>query len=99
LYDSEGQLLKESAIPGLQPGKATFLDLSRDELPGNEGRTEVRAVLHFGYFGGANPGPGVLRRFNCNILPSVEVFDSETGKSSVFTTDAKPLPAPFPPPA
>ena len=32
-HDSEGQMVKERVIPGLPPGAATFLDLSRDELP------------------------------------------------------------------
>ena len=90
--DAEGQLLKQAMI-ALKPGKAGALDLSRDELPsGNDSRVEVRAVLLFGYSGGANPPPGVLQRFKCDIVPSLEVFDNDTRKTSFILTQAKPLP-------
>lgn len=97
-FDAGGQMVKQSSA-GLEPGKAAFLELSRDELPGDDPRVAIRAVLHFGYFGGAAPSPEILRHFNCNILPSLEVFDNDNGKTSVVSTDAKPLPAPYPPPA
>ena len=77
----------------LQAGKAASLDLGRSELPaGNEPRAEIRAVLLFGYFGGANPPPNVLQKFDCNIVPSLEVFDNITGRTSFILTDAKQLP-------
>jgi hypothetical protein len=98
-FDGGGQMVKRKSIAGLEPGKAALLDLSRDELQGDDPRAGIRAVLHFGYFGGAPPSPEILRHFNCNILPSLEVFDNDTGKTSVVSTDAKPLPTPYPPPA
>lgn len=91
--DAQGQLLKQSAIT-LQPGKAGSLDLSSDELPGTDSRTEVRAVLRFGYSGGANPPPAILQQFDCNIVPSLEVYDNDTGRTSFVLTEAKPLPPP-----
>lgn len=97
-FDSNGQKLKQASIAGLEPGKAAHLDISREEFQGDDSRAGIRAVLQFGYFGGANPGPEVLRHFNCDILPSLEVFDNETGKTSLTSTDAKRLPAPYPPP-
>jgi hypothetical protein len=90
--DNQGQLLKQMVV-SLQPGKGTSLDLSRDQLPGDDPRAEIRAVLLFGYSGGANPGPEVLQQYDCNIVPSVEVFDNNTGRTSFILTDAKPLPA------
>jgi hypothetical protein len=98
-FEAGGQMVKQASIASLEPGKAAFLDLGRDELPGDDPRAEIRAVLHFGYFGGAAPTPEILRRFNCNIVPSLEIFDNDTGKTSVVSTDAKPLPMPYPPPA
>jgi hypothetical protein len=90
--DTEGQLLKQKVIT-LQAGKAASLDLGRSELPrGNDPRAEIRAVLLFGYSGGANPPPAVLQTFNCNIVPSLEVFDNDTGRTSFILTDAKQLP-------
>jgi hypothetical protein len=96
-YGADGELLKRTVIPNLQPGKAAFLDLSRDELPKGAVRTEVRAVLLFGYAGGEPPTAETRRSIECNILPSLEIFESTTGRTSLVLTDAKPLPGPNPP--
>jgi hypothetical protein len=93
--DTKGQVLKQTAVT-LPSGKATSLDLSRDAVPGDEVRAEIRAVLLFGYSGGASPGPDVLQQFDCNIVPSIEVYDNDTGKTNFILTDAKPLPLPDP---
>jgi hypothetical protein len=90
--DADGQLLKQAVVT-LKPGKAGALDLSRDELPsGSNSRIEIRALLLFGYSGGANPPPGVLQKFDCNIVPSLEVFDNDTGRTSLIVTQTKRLP-------
>jgi hypothetical protein len=95
--DTEGQLLKQKVVT-LQSGKAASLDLGRGELPiGDDPRAEIRAVLLFGYYGGANPPPAVLHKFDCNIVPSLEVFDNNTGRTSFILTDAKQLPPPATP--
>jgi hypothetical protein len=95
--DSDGQLLKQKVVT-LQSGKAALLDIGRGELPGgNDPRAEIRAVLLFGYYGGANPPPAVLQKFDCNIVPSLEVFDNNTGRTSFILTDAKQLPPPATP--
>jgi hypothetical protein len=92
--DTEGRLLKQKVVT-LQAGKAAALDLDRGELPGgNDPRAEIRAVLFFGYSGGANPPPALLQKFDCNIVPSLEVFDNDTGRTSFILTDAKQLPPP-----
>ena len=92
--DTEGQLLKQKVVT-LQAGKAASLDLGRGELPGgNDPRAEIRAVLLFGYSGGANPPSTLLQMFDCNIVPSLEVFDNDTGRTSFILTDAKQLPPP-----
>ena len=93
--DDQGAVLKQAVVT-LEPGKAASLDLSRDQLPGGS-RVEIRAVLLFGYFGGANPPPAVLQRFDCNILPSLQVYDNDTERTSIILTDAKPLPPPATP--
>jgi hypothetical protein len=75
---TEGQLLKQKVVT-LQVGKAASLDLDRGELPGgNNPRAENRAVLLLGYSGGANPPAALLQKFDCNIVPSLEVFDNDT---------------------
>ena len=92
--DAEGQLLQQRVVT-LTAGRAAFLDVRRDGLPGGD-RAQVRALLLFGYFGGANPGPDVLQRFDCNIVPSLEIIDDRTARTTVILTDTKPLPSPPP---
>ncbi len=91
--DIQGQLLKQTVVT-VRPGNGATLDLSRDQLPGDGLRAEIRAVLLFGYSGGTPPGPDILQQFDCNIVPSIEVYDNQTGRTSFILTDAKPLPQP-----
>jgi hypothetical protein len=93
-YDAEGQLVKEYVVPGLAVGKSAAVDLNRDDLPGGD-RLSLRAVLVFGYSGGANPPPQLLQQTaTCNIVPSLEIYDNDTQKTSIVITDVKPLPGP-----
>jgi hypothetical protein len=94
-YDAEGQLVLEYVVPsGLSVGKSAAVDLNRDGLPGGD-RLSLRAVLAFGYFGGANPPPQLLQQTaTCNIVASLEIYDNDTQKTSIVVTDAKPLPGP-----
>jgi hypothetical protein len=39
----------------------------------------------------------MTHQFNCNIVPSMQVFDERTGKMKLVLTDAKPLPPPATP--
>ena len=91
--DTQGQVLKQTVVT-LRPGKSASLDLSHDQLPGDDLRAEIRTVLLFGYSGGAPPGPEILQQFDCNIVPSLEVYDNDTGRTSFVLTDAKPLTLP-----
>ena len=93
-YDAQGLLLKEYLVAGLAVGKSAAVDLNRDDLPGSD-RFSLRAVLAFGYSGGANPPPQLLQQTaTCNIVPSLEIYDNDTQKTSIVVTDAKPLPGP-----
>ena len=94
--DTTSRIVKQTVIL-LRPGEAGSLEVSRTELAGNDSRAEIRAVLLFGYYGGAPPSPAIARLFNCNIVPSLQVFDACTGKMKLVLTDAKPLPPPATP--
>jgi hypothetical protein len=94
--DARGQVVKQT-VAALKRGEVASLDLGRDELPGGDSRAEIRTVLLFGYFGGAPPGPRMLERFVCNIVPSLEVYDDHAGKTRLSLTDAKPLAPPATP--
>ena len=92
--DLQGTLLRESVVQ-LAAGHGGALDLRRTQLPEPRGRISVRAVLLFGLEGGgAPPGPDVRKTFDCNIVPTLELFDEATGRSTVVLTDARPLPLP-----
>jgi hypothetical protein len=92
-YDAEGQLVKEY-VAVLAVGKSAAVDLNRDDLPGGD-RLSLRGVLVFGYSGGANPPLQLLQQMaTCDIVPSLEIYDNDTQKTSIVVTDAKPLPGP-----
>jgi hypothetical protein len=94
--DAQGQLLAQKVVT-LSPPNSAYLDLSRGSLKGEIPRIEVRAVLLFGYYGGAPPTPDILQQFDCNIAGSVEVYNEKSGKTKFIISDAKPLPAPSTP--
>jgi hypothetical protein len=94
--DVRGQVVKQT-VAALKRGEVASLDLSRGEVPGGDSPAEIRTVLHFGYFGGAPPGPRMLERFDCNIVPSLEVYDDHAGKTRLSLTDAKSLAPPTTP--
>jgi hypothetical protein len=94
--DAQGQVLATNAV-GLAPKQAAFLDFGKSQVPGNDIRSEIRAVLFFGYSGGAPPTADILRQFDCGIVPSLEVYDSSTGRTSFVLTGAQTLPGPSTP--
>ena len=91
--DLKGAVLRESAFR-LSPGQGASLDLSRAQISDQSGRASVRAVLLFGYTGGAAPGPDVRQHFDCNIVPTLELYDDVSGHTTLVLTDAKVLPLP-----
>jgi hypothetical protein len=91
--DAQGQVLATKAV-GLAPKQAAFLDIGKSQVPGDDVRGEIRAVLFFGYSGGAPPTADILQRFDCGIVPSFEVYDSNTGRTSFVLTGAQTLPGP-----
>jgi hypothetical protein len=90
--DARRQVLKE-AVAVLKAGEASELDLSRHDLPGNDS-VEIHSILQFGYSGGAPPSPATLsERYDCNIVPSLEVY-GRAGTIRLRLTDTQPLPPP-----
>jgi hypothetical protein len=93
-YDSQGQLVKQKAVANLAAGTADLLDLGRNELTGLD-RTEMRGVVRTGYSGGAAPPANIPLNVTCNLLVTLEIYDSNTGRTILSSTDAKPLPSPL----
>jgi hypothetical protein len=95
--DARGHVVKQT-IAALKRGEVGSLALSRGELQGGDSRAEIRTVLLFGYYGGAPPGPAIRERlFDCNIVPSLEVYEDRAVKTRLDFTDAKPLAPPTTP--
>jgi len=89
--DTQGNVLKQSTV-NLSPGNAAWLDLNQFELQTTATRSEIRAVALFGYVGGANPPQPILRKTACNLLvPSLEIFDDATGRTSQILVTYKQL--------
>jgi hypothetical protein len=76
--DASGKIVARSNIQTIKPGQATFFDVAFDKLPTPvDGiRTQLRAAVRLI----GNPDIRLLRT-------TVEVFDSGTGKNTIFIGD------------
>jgi len=75
-FDGQGnELLRSSQC--VTPGHAVFLDLNGISLVSTTPRTEIRAKVHV-----IEP-PGDPDRNQINIVPTLEVFDNESGRTTV----------------
>jgi hypothetical protein len=93
--DQKATILKEKTFE-VPAGKSESIDFDYDRAKAFKG-LQLRAVLLFGQVGGgAQPGPDARHTFDCNIVPSLELYDKPTGRTSVILTDWKPLPIPDP---
>lgn len=89
-FAADGGLLKEQTIDNLAPGKIAFLDYTPADRPSKELRTPIRAVARFGQVGGgANPAPGTLAP--CQVVPNLEIYEADTGKTQLLLTETRPL--------
>jgi hypothetical protein len=90
--DSNSKSLKQSFV-SLKSGQAAFLDLSSDEAGAsaqNDHKTDspqrvpIRGV-------GYNPllaaGPAIPQPLSCALVPTLELFDTETGRLTAVVTN------------
>jgi hypothetical protein len=92
--DQKATVLKEKTFE-VPAGKSESLDFDFDRAKSVKG-WQLRAVLLFGQVGGAQPGPDARRTLDCNIVPTLELYDKPTGRTSVILTDWKAIPIPDP---
>jgi hypothetical protein len=85
--DANGTVLKTKQVT-VAPGKSEPLDLNHDTEAGPDsgGRFELRAVVRIPPVNGTAPVPAF-----CTIVPSLEIFDTDTGKTFVVVTMTKTL--------
>lgn len=80
--DGEGNMLAERGFM-IDGGRSAFLDLDADELGGpdtREGRVPIRPVIQ------ALGGPDTK---SCDgVIPTLEIFDSETGQTQAILNPA-----------
>src|SRR5579864_8025631 len=85
--DANGTVLKTKQVT-VAPGKSEPLDLNHDTEAGPDsgGRFELRAVVRIPPVTGTASVPAF-----CTIVPSLEIFDADTGKTLVVVTMTKTL--------
>jgi hypothetical protein len=88
--DPKAAVIKEQTIE-VGAGKNVSVDLDRDAYSLNK-RVQLRAVLVFGHVGGAAPGPDAQKTMDCNIVPTLEIYDRANLRTSVILTDWKQSP-------
>jgi hypothetical protein len=89
--DSDGKILKQ-VIASVMTGKAALLDLPQGDIDGNAGnhlggnnvaRLQIRGI-------GYNPllaGSAIPQPLSCNLVPTLELFDTKSGKTAAIVTD------------
>jgi len=98
---SDGNILKQMFV-SVMTGKAALLDLAESEIDGksdgtNAARPQIRGI---GYNPLLSPGPAIPQPLSCNLVPTLELFDTDTGRTAVIITDFRSptfsTPAPTP---
>lgn len=80
--DAEGKVVK-STREQIDQGKSRSLDINRDWVQSPENRIQIRAVVN------VVRGPLGADGTACIPISSVEVFDNETGKTTIILTQAQ----------
>jgi hypothetical protein len=101
--DSDGRILKQRFV-SVKTGKAALLDLTQGDIDGTAGdhghgdnpaRLQIRGM---GYNPLLSPGSAIPQPLSCNLVPTLELFDTETGRTAAIVTDfrtpSSPTPAP-----
>jgi hypothetical protein len=96
-YGVDGELLKRTVVPRLEPDKSASIELRHDEAQRGSSAAKVRAVLRFGWDKGYPPSAQAVRIYQCHIQPKLEVLEQATGKTILVSTDARRLPERIPP--
>jgi hypothetical protein len=96
--NDQGVVLKTAAVNVL-PGKSVFLDLDRDtDLAVADRRVEIRATIQIPI---VTPVVNPPWPATCTLIPTLEVFNNDTGRTQVVIVETRffPSPVPLPGPA
>jgi hypothetical protein len=97
LFDDQANKLAELAVDNLEPGKALHLDLARPAAAPNVTaplRIQVRGVVIVGAPITPQPldTPPVPVLAVCAVVPTLEVFDNDTGRTRNVLTNGSVTP-------
>jgi hypothetical protein len=96
--DGTGKFLKQTFV-SLKLRESAFLDLTADEAQdasGSAPRVEIRGV---GLNPLLEPGSVIPQPLACNLVPTLELFNSESGETVAILSDfTKPVTRVSPPP-
>ena len=93
-YDATGKSVKAGTATVAQ-GAAVSYDLQRAEVANTTatGRVEIRGTLRTAFVGATTIGTPVIPVFGfCSIVPTLEIFDSSTGQTTVVLQQTTALP-------
>ena len=94
--DDQGATLKTAAM-NIDSGKAVHLDLAHDDVTHDSSRLQIRGVvLQTVTVPPPITTPGLPVAFGCSVAPTLEIFDSATGVTTVVLESAKGLPTILP---
>ena len=103
--NDQGTVVKMSTVSVI-PGKSVSFDLDRDtDLAVSDRRVEIRATIRIPALTPVAsppqpvpPQPLPPQPAICTLVPSLEVFNNDTGKTRVVLTDVRSVPGPWPVP-
>jgi len=79
--DSDSKILKQMFV-SVGFGNAAFVDLAMGNI--GPGRVQIRGI---GYNPLLTPGSAIPQPLSCSFVPTLELFDTETGRTSAIVTD------------
>ena len=88
--DSDSKILKQMFV-SVGSGKAAFMDLLNSGA-----RIQIRGM---GYNPLLSPEAAIPQPLSCNLVPTLELFDTETGRTAVIITDFRTSSSSTPAPA
>jgi hypothetical protein len=92
--DSKGNVLKTAPLL-IAPGQSVPFDLNRDtDVTATDQRMQIRATLQIPL-----PSPmfaNPVQLYGCPLIPTLEIFNNDTGRTQVLMTDTRSVFGPVP---
>ena len=83
LFDAQGTMIKQNVIDNLGYGKSAFVEADRALITESSNHVEVTGVVKV----------GSAQSFFCAITPTLEIYDTATGRTQAILSSAAPTPS------